>query len=196
MTVLTGNIDIDNLHLRNFVNLDDEELALVLSWRNSEVIKKLVSFDPRVISFSEHKEFVKGLSKRSDKCYYLVQGQDRNLGVVCLINIDFHNKRCMWGDYANPSFLNRGIGLILEYAALYVAFEILSFHCLRCETLENNEAAKKLHIFFGFETEGILRDYAYNREDDTYKNVVVMSITDKQWNSRKDGLKKILGALI
>ena len=195
MTALIKDIIIGKLHLKNFVNLNNEELALVLAWRNSDIIKQLVAFDPKSISFPEHKAFVEGLRSRSDRCYFLIKEQDRDLGVVCLLGIDFFNRRCTWGDYTNPSLVNTGTGVILEYIALHLAFEVLGLHCLRCETLENNQAARRLHDFFGFETEGILRDYVYRREDSHYYNVIVMSINDERWKGQKVRIEKLLELL-
>jgi len=188
--LLNEDIIIGKIHLTNFTNLNNEELKLVLQWRNHKNVRKLLANDPKKISLTEHKKFVQRLKKRKDRYYFLVKDDKHYLGVVSLLDIDYYNKRCLWGDYTNPDTVHRGIGIILEYVALYLAFDVLDLHCLRCETIEQNKTALRLHDFFGFDVEGTLRDYAYRDEEQRYFNVVVMSITKDTWLMQKPMLEQ------
>jgi UDP-4-amino-4,6-dideoxy-N-acetyl-beta-L-altrosamine N-acetyltransferase len=190
------DIRIGKLLLRNFVNLSEDELKLVLTWRNHEAVRKLVASNPRVICFSEHEKFVQRLTKDDNRYYFLVGSGKHSLGVICLLNIDFYNRRCTWGDYADPGSVHRGIGLILEYAALYLAFDVLGLHRVRCETLGENHGALRLHEFFGLEEEGRLRDYLYRGSENSYHDVVIMSIPEEKWMARKPSLHEMLSVFL
>lgn len=193
--MLNEDIIIGKIHLTNFTNLNNEELKLVLKWRNHENVRRLLARNPKKISFTEHKKFVQSLKKRKDRLYCLIKDDNQYLGVVSLLDIDYYNKHCLWGDYTNPDSVHRGIGIILEYVALYLAFDVLGLHCLRCETIEQHKTARRLHEFFGFDIEGTLKDYAYRDDEQRYFNAVVMSITKDKWLMQKPMLEQTIKRL-
>lgn len=191
---LRNNITLGKIILKNFINLNEDELHLVLKWRNNETIRNYICIynEPRKISLDEHREFIKGLKGSKERYYFLVRDRRNCLGVISLLNIDSYNRRCLWGDYANPDSFHTGIGIILEYAALCLAFDILDVHCLRCETTEQNKAALKLHEFFGFDREGVFRDYVYRDSENAYHNVVVMSMTKEKWLAQRPNIEQFV----
>lgn len=192
---LSGEIRLGRLRLKNFIILSDEERRLVLGWRNNEAVRKYVSTDPGEITFSDHQIFIERLKKRRDRYYFLVSDEQNPLGVVSLLEIDRYNRRCIWGDYANPEHFDTGAGIVLEYAALQLVFDRLTLHCLRCRTIEENRAALKLHKFFGFETEGTLREYLY-RDNNRFYNVIVMSIMRERWAIERPRIERLIAPFL
>jgi UDP-4-amino-4,6-dideoxy-N-acetyl-beta-L-altrosamine N-acetyltransferase len=190
--MLHEDIIIGKICLTNFTRLSNKELKLVLQWRNHKNVRYFLASNPKKISFTEHNNFVRSLKKRKDRFYFLVKHDNQYLGVVILLDIDYYNKHCQWGYYTSPDSAHRGIGIILEYLALYLAFDVLDLHCLRCETIEHHKSARRLHDFFGFDVEGTLRDYAYRDEEQRYFNAVVMSITKDTWLMQKPILEQTI----
>jgi UDP-4-amino-4,6-dideoxy-N-acetyl-beta-L-altrosamine N-acetyltransferase len=191
---LSKNITFGKIILKNFINLNEEEQRLVLKWRNNEKIRNYISIstEPKEISLAEHREFIKGLKRSKERYCFLVETGSNYLGVISLLNVDFYNRRCLWGDYANPDSFHTGIGIILEYAAICLAFDVIDIHYLRCETIEQNKTALKLHEFFGFDREGVFRDYVYRDSENTYYNVVVMSIAKEKWVAERPRIEQLL----
>ena len=190
------DIKIGRLLLKNFINLTDKEKRLVLSWRNHETVRKYVATTPDEISMEEHGAFIEKLRDRKDRYYYMVKEQESSFGVISLFDVDFYNRRCMWGLYANTDNFNTGTGIILEYAALYMVFDVLGLHCLRCEINEENSRALKLFDLVGFRREGILHDYIYRDREKRYYNMVIMSILKEQWETKRSGIESMLRSFL
>jgi len=187
---LKNNVEIEGITLRSFVNLSDEEKEMVRQWRNSGTVRKWM-FNSAKISIEEHCDFMKSLKEKDNKFYLLVQNKKGGyLGTVDIYDVDLKNKRCMWGYAVSPEIIGRGVGVLLEYLALYLAFYIAQMHCLRCETLINNKNAIELHKFFNFEIEGTYKDYIY--KDNQYHDVVVMSILKKDWVESEKKIKNLV----
>jgi UDP-4-amino-4,6-dideoxy-N-acetyl-beta-L-altrosamine N-acetyltransferase len=193
---LHSDFSIGGISLTNFINLTDDQRATVLKWRNNELVRNTISGNTKTISYTEHCDFIERLESTGDRAYFMVSASEFPYGVICLLNIDFFNKRALWGDYANPQLFSRGAGVILEYSAMHLAFDVFSLHCLRCETSMHNKSALRLHDFFGFIQEGILRDYFYNKKDDHYQDVVLMSINSNTWTANRDKVDKIVTTLL
>ena len=66
----------------------------------------------------------------------------------------------------------------------------MNFNCLRGEILDTNFAVTKLHKFFGFKHEGVLRDYLYDPHTKEYVNLIIMSILKKEWQNNKKNIDK------
>jgi UDP-4-amino-4,6-dideoxy-N-acetyl-beta-L-altrosamine N-acetyltransferase len=184
------------LKMTNFINLSMEDADRVLEWRNSDVVRKNVAANPRIISMPEHIEFINKLRSCNDRSYFMVSSAEILLGVVCLLNIDHFSRRCLWGDYTNPGLTSKGAGAILEYAALFIAFDVFNLHCVRCETLEHNKSALRLHDFFGFTREGTLKDYFYNEQTDSFNNVVLMSISEQSWLENRRNVDQLVNSVL
>ena len=78
----------------NFIDLNEKQIRLVLSWKNNPVIKKWM-FTKDDISFEAHLDFIESLKTNNQKDYFLVKQKDEYLGVIDL-NGSF------LGIYANP----------------------------------------------------------------------------------------------
>ena len=177
----------------NFTSLTNPERKMVLDWRNDSKVTRFM-FDRQEISPDEHKSFIESLRQSTNKFYWLVKKDDKYLGVVSILNVNFHNRHCSWGQFANPSAIATGVGLILEYFLVRLVMDVMGFHCLRCETFESNASVLKTHEFFGFKVEGRLRDFVMT--EDGYEDVVVMSLLESEWVDTKDDVAKYVERLI
>jgi len=192
INLLKSNIEIDdNVLLYNYINLTDEEHEFVLGFRNDLKVRKWM-FNSNIINKEDHKKFVKSLKERTDQYYWVVKINESYVAGINIFQVDFHNKRCSWGYFLNPEYLGSGMGVLVEFYLLKLVFEKMRFHSLRCETLENNTNTLKIHHMFGFYQEGILRDFIFDRELKVYKNVVVSSILDREWERKKDDIYQFI----
>lgn len=126
----------------NFIDLNEDEINLVLSWRNNSVIKKWMHTKDD-ISLEDHLNFIKSLRNNAWKDYFLVKNENEYLGVIDL-NDGF------LGIYANPD--KKRVGDILLNQIITFAFEIKKVSCLKAEVYKTNHCAIKLYNRFCFKT--------------------------------------------
>ena len=196
ITILKDNIKFDNeIELINFLNLTEQENELVLKWRNSDVVRKNM-ITQKKITKNEHKRFINNLNNREDNFYWLFFKKKKPYGGVDILDVSFRNKHCSWGFYLNPIMIRSGIGLLLEYFMVKMVFDILGFHCLRCETLDTKKSVIKIHEFFGFKKEGLLRDFVWDSGTKRWEDILVMSILREEWNDRETEVETLVNRLL
>ena len=76
------------------------------------------------------------------------------MGVIYFNKIDYENKSCHFGLYANPFEKTAGIGSILEEVCIKYAFEFLKLTRLKLEVFEDNAKAKNLYRKYKFQEVG------------------------------------------
>jgi len=168
---LKKDIIIDDLLLKNFINLTENEKEMVRKWRNNDGIRKWCQFE-HIISIEEHCKFLKKLKNDDHNFYWLVRKKSKYIGVISLNRVDFINRNSYLGLYSNP--LLKGMGILLINCLKRIAFDTAYLHTLKLEVKENNEKAIKFFKKSGFETEGILIDFFH--KEDKYENLIVMGL--------------------
>ena len=66
------------------------------------------------------------------------------------------------------------LGVLLEKAALHLAFEVARLHTLKLEAIEDNDRAVSFYKRMGFQEEGRLREFVF--KDNQWKHVIVMGM--------------------
>ncbi|MGB9807583.1 MAG: UDP-4-amino-4,6-dideoxy-N-acetyl-beta-L-altrosamine N-acetyltransferase [Thermosulfidibacteraceae bacterium] len=169
---------IEDLWLKNFVNLTVEESELVRSWRNYPEVRKW-SYMDHEIGVDEHRGFIKRLKGDSRNAYFLAIKEGKPIGVISLVRIDFKNRSSYFGIYANPFEKMPNVGTMLGRALLKLAFEIINLHTLKLEVLEGNDRAIGLYRKLGFKEEGRLREFVF--KDGRWFDVIVMGMTEEEY---------------
>ncbi len=175
---LKKNINVGNLIMKNFINLECKEKEIVRNWRNNNVVREWI-YSEHIISVEEHNNFIIKLEEDSRNIYWLVKNKDEYMGVVYLSRLDFNNRNGYLGIYSNPNL--KGVGNLLQECLIKVAFGIACLHTLKLEVIEDNEKAIKLYKRFGFEKEGELKDFVF--KNGKYKNAIIMGIINRNGNN-------------
>ncbi len=140
-------IMIENMttKLLNFTQLTDTQKQMVLSWRNSDEVRKwMLTREP--ISWEDHLSFIKGLKERDDRQYFLLKSGAGYLGVIDLTDIS--DEEAQLGIYANPAM--RGVGDRLMRQVLEVGCRELGLKKLIASVFRDNKRAIKLYRRHGF----------------------------------------------
>lgn len=175
--ILKNDLDIQELKLMNFINLDEKQREKVLHWRNDKDIRTWM-YNDHEISIEEHNGFIENLRVDFKNSYWLVKHKEYgDLGVIYLNKIDLKNKNAYLGIYGNPENDVKGKGSMLGKAILTLAFDKLSLHSLKLEVIKDNERALNLYRKLGFSEEGKLREYIF--KDDEWKDVIVMGLVNE-----------------
>lgn len=139
----------DAITLVDFIDLTNEEHAMILSWRNDARIKQWM-YTTHDISWQEHTAFVNSLKERADAFYFLVKQDGKGIAVLDFTDYDPIEKSIYFGLYADPELKYPGIGRVLETIALEYACEELKVNTLRLELFSENIVVRNLHKKHGF----------------------------------------------
>lgn len=102
------------LELINFTDLTDEQILMVLRWRNDERIAKFMK--NKSVSEQEHRNFISNLKNDETKRYFLVKEDSDYISVIDFVGIAADS--CEFGIYANPELKGKILmQTIAEYAA-------------------------------------------------------------------------------
>ncbi len=138
-------MNLENIILKNFIELSDDEKKMVLTWRNHSNIRKWM-YTQDEISLENHLNFIESLKTRDDKLYFVVEKDEKYIGVIYFYN--FENGSCEFGLYSNPAL--SAVGKILINEIVNYAFNRLNSNLLIAEVLANNERAINLYKKYNF----------------------------------------------
>lgn len=136
----------------SFINILDVNIEIqmqVRNWRNDDNIRKHM-LNSHIITQQEHENWLKSLAKTDKNIFFLAFLNENIIGVMSIINADYINKVCSWGQYLNPKYLGFGLGFFLEYYFLNYIFDNFEFEKINSEILSNNIKNIKLHEKLGF----------------------------------------------
>lgn len=167
---------VNSLILKNFTVLGSDEMRLVLDWRNTERVRRMMSNSER-ISWDDHATYIASLSDRVDCCYYLVYVGERPIGVIDLTEIAAD------GSYANPGLYTGensplGTGLLLEYSVFLTIFD-------RFGLREARSLVKKEQSEYSNSLVRIFNAVKTGETDDSFK----MLLTAENWHAVQPGLR-------
>lgn len=170
-------------------NIRNDELELMLSWRNAPDVRKNM-YTQHEISLNEHISWWNSIQSRADQKYFMCEVENKPCGIVAFNQIDLLNKNSLWAFYASPDAA-KGTGSRMEFLALEYAFCDLNLNKLNCEVLAFNTPVIKMHQKFGFKVEGILRQQYRNQQE--YLDIYQLGILADEWKQlRNEMLEKLV----
>ena len=166
----------NSLILKNFTVLNSDEMRLVLDWRNTERVRKMMS-NTEKISWDNHLAYITSLSGRVDCCYYLVYVGERPIGVIDLTEIAAD------GSCANPGLYTGenspiGTGLLLEYSVFLTIFDRFGFR-------EARSLVKKEQAEYSNSLVRIFNAVKIGETEDSFR----MLLTTENWHTVQAGLR-------
>ena len=161
-------------------DIADDELALMLTWRNHPSVRKNM-YTRDEITLDQHLAWWSGIGLRTDQKYFMYVNNEKPIGIAAFSSIDTVNRNSAWAFYASPD-APRGTGSKMEYLMLEHAFGPMALHKLYCEVLAFNAPVIGLHKKFGFREEGIFR--GQHLYDGQFVDVHRMGVLDSEWRER------------
>jgi UDP-4-amino-4,6-dideoxy-N-acetyl-beta-L-altrosamine N-acetyltransferase len=166
------------------IELVEKHLPLVFQWRNSPLVRENMYINHE-ISLAEHQGWFERVIADTTKEYFIFELDGEPCGVIGFMDIDIKSGSSSWAFYSGDT-ARRGVGSLMEIAALNYAFDILKLRKLNCEVIEFNEPVIKFHKKHGFKVEGILRRQYYR--DERYWDIYRLAIFDKDWLKCKEDI--------
>ena len=171
-----------------FLKIREEHLEKIRLWRTSENVTKYLYTDPEITP-EDQKRWYQRIAQDICRMDWVINVDGRDMGVVCLYDIDPANRRCFWSYYlGEQAARGKGIGKAVELNILNYVFERLNLHKLSCEVLEWNDLVVTIHQKYGSRIEGVFREHIWKRG--AHHNVVRMGILRHEWEKEiKDKLE-------
>ena len=173
MVDLRQDFSFDKLKVKNFVTLSIDEAEFVRSFRNHDDIRKWMYSDD-IIPLQGHINFINSLKENDRNYYWLVEMEEKNIGVISLNRIDFKHRNAYIGIYANPFTALRGKGELLIRCIKKLAFDYAGLHTLKIEVMDTNEKAINFYKKVGFSEEGRLKEFVYR--EGNWHDMIIMGI--------------------
>ena len=157
------------------------------TWRNSDSVRPFM-YNSKIITKEEHSAWFDKMLYDKTRIYWVIELENKSVGVVNLININKENSSCDWAFYIfNPDIRGKGVGSFVERFVLDYVFNELQLNKLNCEVLETNPNVVKMHEKFGFlDFEEVLKgaeNYARN-------GFPVHEVEAKSWQEKEHRLKQ------
>lgn len=170
----------------NLIDLQEEDIELVRTWRNSEEVASYMYSEEKISSKQQKKWFNKVKEDNASK-YWIIEYDGKKLGLASLTGINKTLNSCYWAFYlGDTSVRGAGIGAKVEYNVLTYVFEKLNLNKLRCEVFTFNDKVIRMHEKFGFRREAYYREHCH--KNGVYQDVVGLAMTKKEWSTLKDKL--------
>lgn len=176
-----------------FLPIEESHLETIRKWRNSEEVNKYM-YNENYITAEQQRNWYESIVATKDEKHWIVQSDDKYVGVVNIKKIDRINGNAEWAFYLGDiESRGKGAGVLIEYMLLDYAFNELKLNKLNCAVLSFNDKVIELHKKFGFVEEGILRKQI--KKNAEYVDVVLLGMTRDEWEHQKQKLVGIIRRL-
>lgn len=155
----------------------EEDLKMILEWRNSERVHSMMLTDHR-ITWEEHHEWFEKIKQNEMPLYFVFCYKNNSIGYMGY-DIDWKNKICYPSLYIGCiKGIKANAGIILGKMTINYAFEFLKMHKICAYVLANNERIQKLNNFIGYKNEGYLEQHFL--KNGKYIGVIIQSIINQK----------------
>lgn len=170
------------------IKLQKEDLELVRNWRNSEDVTKYM-YNESYITVEEHNKWFEKIKDSQDSIYWIIEYNNKKLGLASITGIDNTLKSCYWAFYlGDTSVRGGGIGAKIEYNVIEYVFSILNLNKLRCEVFISNDRVIKMHEKYGFRREAYYREHCIKGNEKL--DVVGLALLHSEWTQIKEMIKE------
>jgi UDP-4-amino-4,6-dideoxy-N-acetyl-beta-L-altrosamine N-acetyltransferase len=170
-----------------FKDLQEEDIEQVRIWRNLPEVSEYMYTSDEITPEQQMKWF-EGIKVSTTQKVWIIEYNDKKLGVASLYNINEKSKSAYWAFYLGDSSVRgAGIGAKVEYNVCRYVFEELNFNKLLCEVFVWNEPVIKMHEKFGFRRESYFREHIIKKGK--FIDVVGMALLKNEWKTLQEPLR-------
>ena len=168
-----------------FIKLQEKHLEQVLNWRIKPEITRFMLTNVENDIEKQNKWFKK-ISKDPTCQYWIIQYNNNEIGLICLVDIDHVNKKCNIGYYIGEENYRIFAAVFLPYVYNHVFFK-MNFNKINGEVIESNKAILKIHAMHGYRQVGKYDKHFL--KDGQFQDVIVVELMKERWNSYKKKYK-------
>ena len=184
-------IGVDGVVFAPLLEQDAPAIEHVRNLRNSLEVRQHM-YNDHQISPEEHAAWIAALRNKPGEQVWVVLHNDNIEGVVALHSISFLHKTADWAFYLSPAMQGKGVGGVVEFKLIELAFGRFGLEKLNCEVLASNPKVIEMHQKFGFELEGVRR--ANVIKDGQRIDVALLGLAPRQWQERRPRFARLYAA--
>lgn len=144
------------------------------------------------IGAAEHAAWLASLAGNPSQRAWVVLYMGNIEGLVSLSAIKPQHQSAEWAFYLSPAMQGQGVGGLVEFRLLDLAFGEFGLQKLNCEVLASNPKVIEMHQKFGFTLEGTRR--ANVVKDGRRTDVALLGILAAEWAAQRPRFARLFGA--
>lgn len=156
--------------------------------RNAPGVRKHMYSD-HLIAPAEHAAWIASLHGNATQQHWVILYDGNIEGLVSLQAIKARQKSADWAFYLSPEMQGKGVGGVVEFKLLDLAFGQAGLEKLNCEVLASNPAVIEMHKKFGFQLEGTRR--ANVIKDGQRIDVALLGILPQEWQQQRPRFERL-----
>ena len=169
------------------IRVTESDLERLMVWRMRPDITEHMLTNPTLTIEGQRKWFQK-LCEDESQIRWIIFYDDVPIGSIYLVDIDYDNKRCESGWFvAEKKYRSLRLAVNLQFSLWEYIFETLKFNKNYGYVMDTNKDLIKMLNYFGYETEGILKQHAYKAG--IYHDIFITGMTKNRWDERKGSIK-------
>lgn len=168
-----------------------EALEEIRQLRNAYAVRQFMYSDHE-ISPEEHAGWLAGLVGDVRQRVMTVALRGDVVGLVSLSAISARHKSASWAFYLSQRMQGMGIGGVVEFKLLDLAFGELGLEKLNCEVLASNMKVVEMHQKFGFQIEG--RKRADVLKEGARMDVLLLGMLSHEWLAQRPRFARLFAS--
>lgn len=168
-----------------------EALEEIRQLRNAYAVRQFMYSDHE-ISPEEHAGWLAGLVGDVKQRVMTVALRGDVVGLVSLSAISARHKSASWAFYLSQRMQGMGIGGVVEFKLLDLAFGELGLEKLNCEVLASNMKVVEMHQKFGFQIEG--RKRADVLKEGARMDVLLLGMLSHEWLAQRPRFARLFAS--
>ncbi len=170
-------------HMISLRPILEEELDMIMHWRMQPNITKFMYTDP-VLTLEQQREWYEKSKHDTKNIHFIIQYDQKAVGVLNITDIDRTHQRCEWGYYiASKEKPTLKEILSLEWNLYDYVFYTLGLNKICGEIFAFNKAVIRMHQMCGSVIEGTRKKHIYKNGE--YYDVVEMGICKEDWEQMR-----------
>lgn len=163
-------------------SIREEDLKMLLSWRNSERIRSVMLTDHE-ITWEEHYNWFKRNKHNDPPRNLIFEYKGTPIGYIGYTEYDIEKKSCSPGAYLGEfeQYLPVDAGIVLFVTAIDYAFNVLDMEVLKTEVFKKNKKVLKTDLFFGYK---IIGDHKL-KKDSKIEDIYTLKMVKSDWDLSK-----------
>lgn len=159
--------------------LREQDIEQVRIWRMDPGVSQYMLTDPKITPEQQLKWF-NSIKDDPTKKYWIIEFEQKDIGLLSIMNIDTYNKNCLWAFYiVDTNLRGKGIGKNLECNIHDYVFTELNLNKIYGDVLHTNTKVLNIHKHFGYTIEGTLREQVV--KNGQYYDMIKIGILKKEW---------------
>jgi UDP-4-amino-4,6-dideoxy-N-acetyl-beta-L-altrosamine N-acetyltransferase len=177
-----NRVGVESVEFASILEQPSDVIEYIREVRNSLGVRQYM-YNDNLISREEHSTWVESLRGNESSRVMVVLFRGKTEGLVALHKINKTQKTADWAFYLSENVQGKGVGGVVEFKLIDMAFNEIGLEKLNCEVLMSNPKVIEMHQKFGFVLEGIRR--ANIVKESARMDVAMLGILREEWLEKR-----------